>query len=104
MFFGIFWIFSLLNFNVYFAAIIAAALSFAASLLLLDKQRDRISEAVHKKIARGQDGSYTDADSDLENALLDQQAQASAAEPGHIAAEPLAAEAGVDDRKPDSKQ
>ena len=92
MFFGMFWIFSLLNFNVYFAAIIAAALSFAASLLLLDKQRDRISEAVHKKIARGQDGSYTDADSDLENALLDQQAQASAAEPG------------VDDQKPDSKQ
>lgn len=81
MFFGIFWIFALLNFNVYFAAIIAAALSFAASLLLLDKQRDRMSDAVHKKLARGDDGSYPDTDSDLENALLDEQGQGSASQP-----------------------
>ena len=71
MFFGIFAIFALLEFNVYFAAIIAAALSFALSLLLLDKQRNRMSEAVHQKLARGADGSYTDSESDFENSLLD---------------------------------
>lgn len=93
LFFGIFAIFALLNFNVYFAAIIAAALSFALSLLLLDKQRDRISEAVHQKIARGQDGSYSDSESDLENELLDQQQEIRAR------SQDSGAKPGVDDEK-----
>lgn len=80
MFFGIFAVFALLEFNVYVAAIIAAALSFALSLVVLDKQRDRLSESVHQKLARGKDGSYADADSDHENALLDQQTETSAGE------------------------
>ena len=71
MFFGIFFAFLLLNFNPYFAAIIAAVVSFSLSLLLLDRQRNALSESVAKKLSRDQSGTYLDAESDLENQLLD---------------------------------
>lgn len=71
MFFGIFFAFLLLNFNPYFAAIIAAVVSFSLSLLLLDKQRNALSESVVKKLSRDQSGTYKDEESDLENELLD---------------------------------
>jgi hypothetical protein len=71
MFFGIFFAFLLLNFNPYFAAIIAAVVSFSLSLLLLDKQRNALSESVVKKLSRDQSGTYKDEESDLENQLLD---------------------------------
>lgn len=72
MFFGIFLVLALLDFNPYFAAIIAAVASFALSLVFLDKQRKALSEEVHEKLSRKSDGSYQDADSDLENQLLDE--------------------------------
>ena len=71
LFFGIFLIFALLIENIYFAAFIAAAISFAISLLVLDRARDSLSEQVHDKLARGKDGRYADPESDLENQLLD---------------------------------
>lgn len=71
LFFGIFFTFLLLNFNPYFAAIIAAVVSFSLSLLLLDRQRNALSESVAKKLSRDQSGTYPDAESDLENQLLD---------------------------------
>lgn len=71
LFFGIFFAFLLLNFNPYFAAIIAAVVSFSLSLLLLDRQRNALSESVAKKLSRDQSGTYPDAESDLENQLLD---------------------------------
>ena len=71
MFFSIFFAFLLLNFNPYFAAIIAAVVSFSLSLLLLDKQRNALSESVVKKLSRDQSGTYKDEESDLENQLLD---------------------------------
>ncbi len=71
LFFGIFFAFLLLNFNPYFAAIIAAVVSFSLSLLLLDRQRNALSESVAKKLSRDQSGTYLDAESDLENQLLD---------------------------------
>lgn len=76
MFFGVFTILALLEFNVYFAAIIAAAVSFAISLVLLDKQRNRMSETVHQKLARQDNGTYTDTESDFENSLLDAEMEA----------------------------
>lgn len=65
LFFGIFIVLALLNFNPYFSAIIAAVTSFAISLVFLDKQRRQISEKLHKTSAK-------DADSDYENELLDE--------------------------------
>lgn len=53
------------------AAIIAAGVSFALSLLFLDRQRNAMSQAVSKKLARNQAGSYDDAESDLENQIVD---------------------------------
>ncbi|MEY3625310.1 DUF4229 domain-containing protein [Aquiluna borgnonia] len=71
MFFGIFGLFLLLQFNPYFAAIIAAVISFSLSLLFLDKQRNALSESVTKKLSRDNAGNYADPESDLENNLLD---------------------------------
>ncbi|NBU22594.1 MAG: DUF4229 domain-containing protein [Actinobacteria bacterium] len=67
----LFWAFMVLDFNPFFSAIIAASVSFAISLVFLDKQRRAMSEQVAKKLARNKDGSYTDPESDLENELLD---------------------------------
>jgi hypothetical protein len=81
MFFGVFLILALLDFNVYFAAIIAAAVSFALSLVFLDKQRNKMSETVHKKLARQENGTYADAESDFENSLLDAELDALGGKP-----------------------
>ncbi|MDR9363154.1 MAG: DUF4229 domain-containing protein [Microbacteriaceae bacterium] len=64
LFFGIFIVLALLGFNPFFSAIIAALVSFALSLVFLDKQRRAISEKLHKT-------SSKDADSDYENELMD---------------------------------
>jgi mannitol-specific phosphotransferase system IIBC component len=64
LFFGIFIVLALLGFNPFFSAIIAAVVSFALSLVFLDKQRRAISEKLHKT-------SSKDADSDYENELMD---------------------------------
>ena len=64
----------LLNFNPYFAAIIAAAVSFAISLVFLDRQRNALSESVSKKLSRDKAGSYADSENDLENQILDSEA------------------------------
>jgi hypothetical protein len=71
LFFGLFLLLLGLSFNPFFAAIIAASISFAISLLFLDSQRRAMSAAVSEKLARNKDGSYDDAESDLENELLD---------------------------------
>jgi hypothetical protein len=57
------------------AAIIAAGVSFAISLLFLDKQRNAMSQAVSKKLARNDKGSYDDSESDLENDIVDSETQ-----------------------------
>lgn len=64
LFFGIFIVLALLGFNPYFSAIIAAVVSFALSLVFLDKQRKAMSENLHKTKSK-------DADSDFENEMLD---------------------------------
>lgn len=71
LFAALFGVLMLLDFNPFFAAIIAASVSFAISLVFLDKQRRAMSEQVAKKLARNDAGSYTDSESDLENQILD---------------------------------
>lgn len=72
----VFWGFLSLDFNPFFAAVIAAAVSFAISLVFLDKQRKAMSEQVDKKLSRDKTGSYADAESDLENQIIDSDAKA----------------------------
>lgn len=71
MFFGLFFILLLLDFNPYFSAIIAAAISFALSLLVLDRQRDAMSEQVAKKLSRDAQGKYLDEQGSVEDAILE---------------------------------
>ncbi|MFM1993648.1 MAG: hypothetical protein RL537_337 [Actinomycetota bacterium] len=71
MFFGLFFILLLLDFNPYFSAIIAAAISFAVSLVFLDRQRDAMSEQVSKKLSRNSQGRYLDEQGSVEDAILE---------------------------------
>jgi hypothetical protein len=71
MFFGLFFVLLLLDFNPYFSAIIAAAISFALSLLVLDRQRDAMSEQVAKKLSRDSQGKYLDEQGSVEDAILE---------------------------------
>ena len=81
LFFGLFFILLLLEFNPFYAAIIAASISFAISLLLLDRQRRQMSAAVAAKLARNKDGSYDDPESDLENQILDSKPKVDGVDP-----------------------
>ena len=71
LFVGILVIMILLNFDKFFSALIAAALSLAISLIFFTKQRDRVSEAVYKRINRNDTVGSDDADSDHENRVMD---------------------------------
>jgi hypothetical protein len=71
LFVGILVIMILLNFDKFFSALIAAALSLAISLIFFTKQRDRVSEAVYKRINKNDAQGSDDADSDHENAVMD---------------------------------
>ena len=60
-----------LGFDKFFSALIAAVVSLAISLIFFTKQRDRVSEAVYKRINRYDTVGSDDSDSDHENAVLD---------------------------------
>ena len=82
LFFGVFFVLLLLQFNPFFAAIIAAALSFAIALVFLDRQRDAMSEAVAKKLSRDSSGRYQDNLSSEEDRILDLEAKADESDAG----------------------
>jgi len=82
LFFGVFFVLLLLQFNPFFAAIIAAAVSFAIALVFLDRQRDAMSEAVSKKLARDSSGRYQDDQSSKEDRLLDLETEANDGDTG----------------------
>ena len=82
LFFGVFFTLLLLQFNPFFAAIIAAALSFAIALVFLDRQRDAMSEAVAKKLSRDSSGRYQDDLSSEEDRILDLEAKADESDAG----------------------
>lgn len=81
LFFGIFFLMLALDFNPFYAAIIAASISFAISLVFLDRQRKAMSEQVTKKLARNKTGSYEDPESDLENEILDSKTEVDGVDP-----------------------
>jgi uncharacterized protein YacL len=71
LFIGILVIFLLLNIDQFVAAILAAVLSLAISLLFFNRQRNALAEAVSNRIEKRKKFGETDVDSDVENALLD---------------------------------
>ncbi len=60
-----------LGFDKFFSALIAAVVSLAISLIFFTKQRERVSEAVYRRINRNDTMGTDDSDSDHENAILD---------------------------------
>lgn len=81
LFFGLFLALLALSFNPFFAAIIAATVSFAISLLFLDRQRKAMSAVVAEKLGRNKAGSYDDLESDLENQILDSKGETDDVDP-----------------------
>ena len=55
----------------FLSALFAAMISLAISLIFFNKQRERVSEAVYKRINRNDTVGTDDTDSDHENAVLD---------------------------------
>jgi hypothetical protein len=55
------------------AALFAAVIGFAVSLIVLNRQRDKVSEMVYKRMQRKGDLGSTEGEVDVENELLDQQ-------------------------------
>ncbi|MFM6939500.1 MAG: DUF4229 domain-containing protein [Rhodoluna sp.] len=71
LFVGVMVILIALGQDKFFSALFAAIISLAISLIFFSKQRDRVSEAVYKRIHRNDTVGSDDADSDHENAVLD---------------------------------
>jgi len=82
LFFGVFLALIALQFNTFFAAIIAATVSFAISLVFLDRQRKAMSQSVVEKLARNSSGNYEDKENDLENDLMDSETETDKKDPG----------------------
>jgi len=71
VFAGILTVLLLLGFNGIYSTFIAAALALAISLLFMGKLRDAASSKVYARVKRDKEEGIEDADSDLENAVLD---------------------------------
>ena len=72
LFVGVLVILIALGQDKFISAIFAAIISLAISLIFFSKQRDRVSEAVYKRINKNdKQGGSDDAESDLENSILD---------------------------------
>jgi hypothetical protein len=61
----------LVGFNGYYSVAIAAVLSLAFSLIFLNKQRQALSQSIYNKVQKNKVDGIDDADSDLENDILD---------------------------------
>jgi len=65
-------VFMLIGFGWLYSTLIAAALSLAFSLIFLNKQREALSSDIYNRVKKNKEVGIDDADSDLENDLLDQ--------------------------------
>jgi Protein of unknown function (DUF4229) len=71
LFVGVLVILVAIGMDKFLSALFAAVISLAISLIFFSKQRERVSEAVYKRINRNDTVGTDDADSDHENAVLD---------------------------------
>jgi hypothetical protein len=65
-------VFMLIGFGWLYSTLIAAALSLAFSLIFLSNQREALSSDIYNRVKKNKEVGIDDADSDLENDLLDQ--------------------------------
>ena len=75
LFVGVLVILVAIGLDKFVSALFAAMISLAISLIFFNKQRERVSEAVYKRIHRNETVGTDDADSDHENAVLDSQTE-----------------------------
>lgn len=61
-----------IGFGWLYSTLIAAALSLAFSLIFLSKLRESLSVDIYNRVKRNKEVGVDDAESDLENDLLDQ--------------------------------
>ena len=71
LFVGVLVILIALGQDKFVSALFAAIISLAISLIFFSKQRERVSEAVYKRINKNDTQGSDDAESDLENSILD---------------------------------
>ena len=71
LFVGVLVILIAIGLDKFVSALFAAMISLAISLIFFTKQRDRVSEAVYNRINRNDTTGSDDAESDLENSVLD---------------------------------
>jgi|LakMenE01Jun11ns_1017448.scaffolds.fasta_scaffold6660061_1 hypothetical protein len=71
IFAGFLAIFLVLGFDWLYSALVSGALALAASLVFLQKQRDKLSEEIYKKFGKDDNSAVPDTDADLENRILD---------------------------------
>ena len=64
-------VFMLIGFGWLYSTLIAAALSLAFSLIFLSNQREALSSDIYNRVKKNKEVGLDDADSDLENDLLD---------------------------------
>ena len=64
-------IFLVLGFDGIYSAIIAGVLALAASLVMLQRQRDELSKDIYYRFRRDDFAGVRDPDADIENQLLD---------------------------------
>ena len=64
-------VFMLFGFGWLYSTLIAAALSLAFSLIFLSNQREALSSDIYNRVKKNKEVGLDDADSDLENELLD---------------------------------
>ena len=64
-------VFMVLGFGWLYSTLIAAALSLAFSLIFLSNQREALSSDIYNRVKKNKEVGLDDADSDLENDLLD---------------------------------
>jgi hypothetical protein len=64
-------VFMIIGFGWLYSTLIAAALSLAFSLIFLSKQREALSSDIYNRVKKNREVGIDDADSDLENDLLD---------------------------------
>jgi hypothetical protein len=65
-------VFMLIGFGWLYSTLIAAALSLAFSLIFLSNHREALSSDIYHRVKKNKEVGIDDADSDLENDLLDQ--------------------------------
>ena len=64
-------VFMLFGFGWLYSTLIAAVLSLALSLIFLSNQREALSSDIYNRVKKNKEVGLDDADSDLENDLLD---------------------------------